>query len=249
METCSVARRLFALTLVATLWLIGLPSPASATGEEDAAGARHRGLTFNGRPLSEFAALPAPSRSSPPRRRRVSGEQFLGGTPVMESFDTLATVLQPGYEVVVEDESGQRRRGRVSSISHDGLTLAACPWNSSCGASRGLSYSGEYAYTRTLVTRVEIVDSTWNGALIGAAISPALVYGLHRWELGVSGNPDAIGVFLLAPGIVLVSMGVGAAIDLSINESIYERPSQAPRVTIAPLIGRHQKGLAVRVGF
>ncbi len=63
MHVHSALRRISALTLVATLLLlIGMPRPTSAAGEEDVAGARHRGLTINGRPLSEFlgsgAAVP-----------------------------------------------------------------------------------------------------------------------------------------------------------------------------------------------
>jgi hypothetical protein len=30
------------------------------------------------------------------------------------------------------------------------------------------------------VARIDVVDSTWNGALIGAAIAPALVFGIGR---------------------------------------------------------------------
>ena len=57
METCSVTRRMSALTLVVTLSVIGMPLPAGAAGEERAAAARPRGLTLNGRPLSDWDGL------------------------------------------------------------------------------------------------------------------------------------------------------------------------------------------------
>ena len=96
------------------------------------------------------------------------------------------------------------------------------------------------------------MDSTWNGTLIGAAIAPALVYGIWRWEDNTSPDSNSLkGVMTVGFGTLssMTSILIAQAIDLSINESIYERPSQASRVTVTPLIGRYQKGLAVRVGF
>ena len=95
MERCSVARRLSALTLVVTVSVIGMPLPASAAGREEVASARHRGLTFNGRPLSELATLPAPLQTAPDNRRRVSADEFLDGAPVTDSFGELALILEP----------------------------------------------------------------------------------------------------------------------------------------------------------
>ena len=54
--------------------------------------------------------------------------------------------------------------------------------------------------------------------------------------------------FLAILGFPL-SMQIGHAIDLSIDEPIYERPSQEPRVTVVPLIGRHGNGFEVRSGY
>ena len=42
---------------------------------------------------------------------------------------------------------------------------------------------------------------------------------------------------------------IGASFDLSVNEPVFEQPSDSLSVTVAPLILRDQRGLAVRVSF
>ena len=244
MEIYSVARRMSVLTLLlATLLLVGMPRPTMAARQEDVAVTRHRALTINGRPLSEFVTLPAPPPVPPPHRRRVSADRLLGGEPVTDSLDALTSILDPGYEVVVWDEAGRKTRGRVSYISGDEVVVINRP-----RLFRYLRSPQEHAFRADAVTRVEIVDSTWNGIAIGAAVGAGLAFGL--WQ---GTDTDDFGVGLLyavsATAALPASMLAGRDIDLSINESIYTRPSQSPRVTIAPLIGRDQKGLAVRVSF
>ncbi len=155
-------------------------------------------------------------------------------------------ILEPGYEVVVWDEEGRKTRGRVLSIS--GEEVVVTRRRRFFGRFRSLE---ELVFGADSITRVDIVDSTWNGALIGAAIAPALVYGIWLWEDNTfpDSNLKGAGTAYLGSASVLMAILVGHGIDLSINESIYERPSQASRVTVTPLIGRYQKGLAVRVGF
>ena len=246
METYSVARRMSALTLVVTLSVIGMPLPASAAGEEHVAVTRHRALTINGRPLSEFVALPEPIQTLPENRRPVSADRLLGGAPVTDSFEALNSILDPGYEVVVWDEAGRKTRGRVSSISGEEVVVTRRRrWFGSFRSPEELVFGADS------ITRVDIVDSTWNGALIGAAIAPALVYGVWRCEDNTfpDSNLKGAGTMLVGGMGAFLLIHAGHHIDLSNNESIYERPSQASRVTVAPLIGRDQKSLAVRVSF
>ena len=128
MEIYSVAPRISALTLlVATLLLVGMPRPTMAAGQKDVAVTRHCALTINGRPLSEFVALPAPPPVPPPHRRRVSADRLLGGEPVTDSLDALTLILDPGYEVVVRDEAGRKTRGRVSFISGEEVVVINRP--------------------------------------------------------------------------------------------------------------------------
>ena len=66
MKTYSVARCMSALTLVVSVFVTGMPVPAGAAGEEVVAGARHSGLTLNGRPLSELVGATATVRGRVP---------------------------------------------------------------------------------------------------------------------------------------------------------------------------------------
>ena len=160
----------------------------------------------------------------------------------MESFDTLVTVLEPGYEVVVWDESGDRTRGPLLSISGEEVVVSR--------RRLGLLWSPEEVmFAADSIARVDIVDSTWNGIAIGAAVGVGVVLGVGAWE---SRQPDSnlkgMATFIAILGLPL-SMRMGHDIDLYINEPIFERPSQEPRVTVAPLLGRNRGGLMVMVSF
>ena len=244
MHRHSAFRRISALTLVATLLLIGIPRPTSAAGQEDVAVTRHRALTINGRPLSEFVALPAPLQTVPDNRRRVSADEFLGGAAVTESFEALNAILDPGYEVVVWDEAGRKTRGRVVSIS--GEEVVVTRRRRFFGRFRSLE---ELVFGADSITRVEIVDSTRNGVAVGAAVGTGLAFGLWTAALHTNDFGEAFLYAYLAGGALVFGPIAGHDIDLAINESIYERPSPAPRVTVAPLIGRDRRGLMAVVSF
>ena len=64
MHTRSAFHRISTLTFVAALLLIGMPRPTSAAGEENAAVARHRGVTINGRPLTQLVSATADAGSA-----------------------------------------------------------------------------------------------------------------------------------------------------------------------------------------
>ena len=67
----------------------------------------------------------APPPVPPPNRPRVGVDQLLNGHPVTASFDELQAILDSGYEVVVTDDAGRVRRGRVASISRDQLVMTS----------------------------------------------------------------------------------------------------------------------------
>ena len=54
MNTYSVARCISALVLVIAASVIGMPLPASASGEGKVVVSRHQALTINGRPLAQL---------------------------------------------------------------------------------------------------------------------------------------------------------------------------------------------------
>ena len=196
METRPVARRISALILVVTVSVVGMAFPAA--GQEDVAIPRHRALTINGQPLSQFVAFPAPVQTLPDNRRRVSADRLLGGAPVTDSFEALNAILDPGYEVVVRDEAGRKTRGRVLSISGKEVVVMTEP-----RYFRPFRSPQEHAFRANDVTRVEIVDSTWKGAFIGAAIAPALVYGIYRWEDSAVPDSNSMkGIATVAGGLL-----------------------------------------------
>ena len=99
------------------------------------------------------------------------------------------------------------------------------------------------------ITRIDIVDSTWNGVAIGTAVGGGLAFGL--WQ-AAKGTDDFGAGFLyawLAGGALPLGIVIGHDVDLATNEPIYARPSERPRATFVPLVGRNRNGFAVRVGF
>lgn len=60
-----------------------------------------------------------------PARPRVSADRLLGARGVTHSFAALQPLLTAGHEIVVTDDAGRVRRGRVASISGDQLVIAS----------------------------------------------------------------------------------------------------------------------------
>jgi hypothetical protein len=88
-------------------------------------------------------------------------------------------------------------------------------------------------------------------ALIGAAITPALVFGIHRWEeAAVSDSNSMKGIATLVGGGIsaVLAAVIGQEIDLSMNQPIYQQRG-IPRVTLAPWLEPTLKGVVARVRF
>jgi hypothetical protein len=206
----------------------------------------------------------APPPVPPPNRPRVGVDQLLNGHPVTASFDELQAILDSGYEVVVTDDAGRVRRGRVASISRDQLVMAspvaAGSWEAllplyppldwGVVLKRRIFRSPERVFVEGSVRRIDIVDSTRNGTAIGAAVGAGLVAGVYQWERR---QPDSNLKGLLTFTAVLLgfptSLRIGHVLDRAINESIYEREPRRPQVTVAPLLGRGAIGGSAHVRF
>jgi hypothetical protein len=174
--------------------------------------------------------------------RRTSAARLLRGRPRPENFEALSALLAPGgygYEVIVTDQSGVSMRGRISSISGDAVVLNTGP---TLPLVRALAPT-ERRFDAESVTRIEMVDSVWNGFLIGTA---GMLAGLFVVPHMCSSFACGSAVSALWMGLVPL---VGVGVDQVINQPIYERPSQPPRVTIAPLSGAGQTGVVAQVRF
>jgi len=164
------------------------------------------------------------------------------------SFEGLQAALTGGPEVIVRDAEGRKTRGRVSSVSQDQIVIK----KNTSAILRLFGRSQERTFPADAVTRIEIVDSTWNGALVGAAVAPFVVLGIHGVEeAAVSDSNDMKGIWTLVLGSmsVVLCIEIGREIDSRINDPIYERPSQQPQVAIGPLLGRGRVGVMARVSF
>lgn len=161
------------------------------------------------------------------------------------SFEALPRILKVGQEVKVRDETGRTTRGQVVSISDNQLVVAR---------PRFFRSRVERAFAKEAVRSIDIVDSRTNGAAIGAAAGLGLAaaltvrcsrsYSCKHGDFGVTG-----GVMVAGPAYVSLGVVIGYAIDSALNETIYERPSQAPRVTVVPFLGRNAVGLLAHVQF
>jgi len=164
------------------------------------------------------------------------------------SFEGLQAALTGGREVIVRDAEGRKTRGRVSSVSQDQLVIK----KNTSAILRLFGRSQERTFGADAVTRIEIVDSTWNGALVGAAVAPFVVLAIHGVEeAAVSDTNNMKGIWTLVLGgmSVVLCIEMGRAIDSRINDPIYERPLQKPQVAIGPLVGRGRVGVMARVSF
>lgn len=184
------------------------------------------------------ALLFAADLAAQPTRPHVSADQLLDGQEPTDSFAALQPLLGPGQEIVVTDDAGRVRRGRLASLSPDQLAMASpvaagaweallplyFPADLGLALKRTLFRSRERVFAEGSVTRIDIVDSTRNGTIIGAAVGVGIVAGVFQWERR---QPDSTlkGVATSLAFVVglPVSMRVGHVLDRAINKPIYQR--------------------------
>jgi hypothetical protein len=100
-------------------------------------------------------------------------------------FEGLPRILRVGQEVKVRDESGRTTRGKCVSISENELVVAGRQYPFPQFRSRK-----ERVFAKDVVRRIDIVDSTWNGAAIGAAVGAAFLVprpGMIGYQIAISG--------------------------------------------------------------
>jgi hypothetical protein len=192
------------------------------------------------------SAGPRP-QAPPPRGSRMNADQVLKGQPVKTSFDEVPTIIGPGYEVVVTDDAGRRTRGLVSSISRDRIAV----FRDKSPVLLLFSPRQERVYPAASVARIEIVDSTVNGMLIGLATTPAIIYAIHRWEQHAEPDPNNRGLATLVFGgfSIPVAIYIGKMIDLAVNRPIYERPSRLSGVSITPWLDHGRRLIVLQISF
>lgn len=221
-------RRLFVwATRVLGCWLLTVPMPAIASQNEVSG-----------------SAQPAPPLTLPPERPHVGANELLGGLPMPASFEGLQAFLGRGHEVIVTDEAGQSTRGRISSLSSTRLVILRKRFRFSRPQAR--EFDGDSVRT------IRIVDSTWNGGLLGAASAAGVLAALVEGEChsGCDDNFGRAGRWIVR-GLLFVPIGIslGATIDSRINTPIYERQKGISRVTVFPTFLGARKSVLVQVQF
>ena len=180
------------------------------------------------------------------RLPRTTVRQLLGTQDVATSFDALQAIVKPGqqvgYALFGSRNDASRGKATVAELTADHVVLLR----------RRLFRTQEIVLPEDVVHRIDIMDPTTKGVLIGAGIGGALGLALILGTLDYASKQDCnlcplnYGFGILLP---ILGGGIGGQIDGLMNEAIYERRAQAPRVTFAPLLGRGRIGVMARVGF
>ena len=149
------------------------------------------------------------------------------------SFEQLAPVLESGDRVTVTDSIGRTRTGQVIDLSPSALALLI----------DGKRYRYREAQVHTV--RQWQPDSLRNGALFGFAVGAALGATALDPQADITGGPLAFALSAVA------GMGIGMGIDAATvsGQIVYQSTGIARRVTVAPLLARNRRGLAVSFGF
>jgi hypothetical protein len=151
---------------------------------------------------------------------------------LVDSFERLRAVLTPGQTILVMDRDGHKQRGELVVNTGQEITIK---WRDAFFRSR------QRAFVESRVTQVEVSDSPWEGAVIGAgagmAVSLWIVYGTDR--------SSALPVAFLAP---IVGPFLGGTVDLRMNRVVYTSPA-AGTVTFVPVVGRGRVGGAAQIRF
>lgn len=149
-------------------------------------------------------------------------------------------------EVRIRSEQGRATGGRVVRVDADELTISYRP-----RLFRPFRKPIEQTFDRDRIRSIEVVDSTWNGAAIGAAGAIALeAIAIHRdCTPSCDDNFGKPGRWVVGTvGIVLPAAAAGALIDAALNRRIYAaRPGQSVRVV--PTLGGGSRGVVAALTF
>ena len=158
------------------------------------------------------------------------------------SFDALPTVVKQGTVVFVQDEKGERTKGKVTELSEKSLQLTtggAFPRTVTFGAER--------------VWRVSKLDSRLNGFLIGVAAgaAPGLIlgHGFKQWCINESGSHCDNQYAYWGGFLGLVGGWIGYAVDGAIDGQtlVFRRGGASAALRVTPIVTNRPTG--VRLSF
>ena len=163
----------------------------------------------------------------------------------VESFAQLPEVLKAGTVVYVQDEQGQRTKGKIRELSPASLTLFTSD-----------GHRQERSFPADRVARISRVDSRLNGFLIGLAAGavPGVTvgYGFKTYCSNEAAHcPAAPAIFGATFG--LIGGWIGFEIDDAINgqKLVFRRagPSPAAKIHFAPVLTNRSTGARASITF
>ena len=155
------------------------------------------------------------------------------GAQTAGSFEQLALLVESGDRITVTDSAGREQTGRIVDLSPSALALFI----------DGARHDFREAQVHSI--RQWRQDSLKNGAWFGFAVGAALGATALNPRADIAAPALFLG-FMAAAGT-----GVGVGLDALVpsRQVIYQSTGAARRVTVAPLMARDRRGLAVSFGF
>ena len=160
------------------------------------------------------------------------------------AFGDLPTVVKKGTVVFVQDEKGERTKGKISELSEKSLQLTtggAFPRTVTFGADR--------------VWRVSTLDSRLNGFLIGVAAGavPGLIlgHGFKQWCINESGSHCDNQYAYWGGFLGLVGGWIGYAVDGAIDGPtlVFRRSSASVDLRVTPIVTNRPAGVRLSLRF
>jgi len=169
-----------------------------------------------------------------------------GQSDEVEPLPTWPPMVVADQEVRIRSEQGRGVAGRVVRVDDDLLTIRYRP-----RLFRPFREPIEQTFDRDGIRAIDLVDSTWNGAAIGAAGAIAFTaIAIHKdCTPSCDDNFGKGGRWVMgALSFVLPATAVGALLDGALNRRIYEA-GPARSVRVVPTLGRGRKGVVAAVAF
>jgi hypothetical protein len=160
-----------------------------------------------------------------------------GQATLAESFEDLQTRVKVGDRLEIKTTDGHEVSGKLVWIGGDDIEIERARW----------FRTRKYEFPESSVSRIRVIDSTWNGELIGLAVGAAAVGIPCAVAPADRLSDEGMACF----GLVLVpllGLGIGGWIDSAFNRVVYEARG-GTRTTVLPLIEPHRIGLVARMSF
>lgn len=186
-----------------------------------------RGMFMKFRRWSTVAAVVLAAATAPTAEAQVAG-----------SFEQLGLLVGIDDRITLTDSNGQEATGRIAFLSPSKLTLLI----------QGSPYDFDEADIDAIRHRHR--DSPKNGAVIG--LLSGIAAGCLTVGIAAKGRAVHPAIWMTFSGLFGgAGVMVGAGVDAGIQEQriIYRPTGSARRLTVAPLLSRERRGVAVSLGF